>query len=89
MMRKTKAPAGCDPARGCDCVKHCLVCECKSIKPDPKKQPSPGTALCAYLQRFRVEMDAWHEHHGDRQTQGLIDCCTVLLNERKGGRHDA
>lgn len=59
------------------------------ITPGPQTQPRPGTALCAYLRRFLGELDAWHEHYGDRQTQGLIDCCTVLLNEGKGGRYGA
>lgn len=89
MVRKTNAPAGCDPARGCGCMKPCLVCECNFTTTTPTTQPRPGTALCAYLRRFLGELDAWHEHHGDRQTQGIVDCCTVLLNERKGGRHGA
>lgn len=84
--RNDKTPVA---AQVCQCAEPCNLCVCKSIKTAPSKQPRPGTALCAYLRRFRGELDVWHEHYGDRQTQGLIDCCTVLLNEGIGGRYGA
>lgn len=71
--------------RVCRCIEPCSVCDYKSSTPAPPKQPRPGTALSFLLRRYRSELDAWQEQHGDRQTQGLIDCCSVLLNEAKRG----
>ena len=73
----------------CLCAEPCLICACKPTTLAPAKQPRPGTALCAYLRRYRAELDTWQQHHGDRQSQELIDCCTALLNEGKGGQHGA
>jgi hypothetical protein len=75
--------------RVCHCVEPCFTCACESITPPQTKQPMPDTALCAFLRRYRAELDVWREHHGDRQTQGLIDCCSVLLREAERGRHGA
>jgi hypothetical protein len=86
MTRNDKTPVA---AGVCHCAETCLVCECKLTIPAPEKQPRPGTALCSFLRRYRAELDAWGEQHGDRQSGGLIDCCTALLNEAERGRHDA
>lgn len=48
--------------------------------------PRPTTALCALLRRYCTNLDSWHDCNGGHYTQGLIDCCNVLINE--GVQHD-
>lgn len=86
MTKNDKTPVA---AGVCHCAEPCLICACKSTTPAPAKQPRPGTALAAFLRRYRAELDAWHKHHGDRRSQGLIDCCTALLNEVERGQYGA
>lgn len=87
--RTRKAPAGCDPARGCQCIVPCLECACKPTSTAKPRQPRPGLVLCFFLRQYLDVLVGWNLHHGDRQTLGLVDCCTVLLNEGKGGRYGA
>lgn len=79
MTLKNDAPAGCDPARGCCCLKPCVACDCS----EPARQvqlPRMGSALRAFLRRYRDDLGPLAEA-GDRVAAGMVDCCTALLVE--------
>ena len=79
--RNSKSPAGGGVAEDSQSTKINL--QRKSNKTLPTTQP--GTALCAFLKRYRNDLLTWpHNNHISR----LVDCVDFLLDEVDRGQHD-